>query len=175
MIEKKNNIIYFLNEISKSLIFFIGLLLISNFEKSLSFFSLFKTATPSFISVIIYIFIKKLNLKPSYLTLFFVGFFNDIIFGGNLGSTSIFLLLIKFFSEGLLFDNFNKTDQQDWISFTMIFLVSFCIVFLINIILNLSLPDLSPIFYYVGTTLIIFPIVNLGFDFIFFITRLVKS
>ena len=175
MIEKKYNIIYFLNEISKSFIFFIFLLLITNFEKSLSFFSLFNTATPSFISVVIYIFIKKINLKPSYFTLFLVGFFNDIIFGGNLGSTTIFLVLIKFFSEGLLFDNFNKNDQQDWISFTMIFLVSFCIVFFINIILNLSIPDLSPIFYYVGTTLIIFPIVNLGFDFIFFITRLVKS
>ena len=149
MIEKKYKIIYFLNEISKSFIFFICLLLITNFEKSLSFFSLFKTATPSFISVIIYIFIKKLNLKPSYLILFFVGFLNDIVFGGNLGSTSIFLLLIKFFSEGLFFENFNKNDQQDWISFTMIFLVSFFIVFFINMILNLSLLDLSPVFYYV--------------------------
>tara|TARA_B100000989_G_scaffold297284_1_gene282615 strand:- start:810 stop:1337 length:528 start_codon:yes stop_codon:yes gene_type:complete len=175
MIEKKQNIIYFLNEISKSFLFFIFLLLITNLEKSLSFFSIFKIATPSFISVIIYIFIKKLNLRPSYLSIFFVGFFNDIVFGGNLGCTSIFLLLIKFFSEGLFFENFNKNDQQDWISFTMIFLVSFCIVFFINIIVNLSIPDLSPIFYYVGTTLIIFPIVNLGFDFIFFITRLVKS
>ena len=57
----------------------------------------------------------------------------------------------------------------------MIFLSSFCIVFFMNILLNLSIPDLSPVFYYVGTTLIIFPIINLSFDFIFFITRLLKS
>ena len=114
-------------------------------------------------------------MKPSYLILFLVGFFNDVILGSNLGSTPIFLLLIKFFSEGLLFNDINKNDQQDWFYFTMIFLVSFCIVFFINILLNLSLPDLSPVFYYVGTTLIIFPIINLGIDFIIFITRLLKS
>lgn len=114
-------------------------------------------------------------MKPSYLILFLIGFLNDIIFGSNLGNTSIFLLLIKFFSESLTFDNINKNDKQDWISFTMIFLSSFCIVFFMNILLNLSIPDLSPVFYYVGTTLIIFPIINLSFDFIFFITRLLKS
>ena len=114
-------------------------------------------------------------MKPSYLILFFIGLLNDITFGSNLGNASIFLLLIKFFSESLTFDNINKNDKQDWISFTMIFLLSFCIVFLMNILLNLSIPDLSPVFYYVGTTLIIFPIINLSFDFIFFITRLLKS
>ena len=146
-----------------------------NFEKTLSFFSIFKIATPSLSCIIIYIFIKKLNMKPSYIILFLVGFFNDVILGSNLGSTSIFLLSIKFFSEGLLFDNINKNDQQDWISFTATFLTSFCIVFFINIILNSSIPDLSPVFYYVGTTLIIYPILNLSVDFIFFIKRLLKS
>ncbi len=114
-------------------------------------------------------------MVPSYFILFLVGFINDIIIGSNLGTTPIFLLLIKFFSEGLLFDNVNKNDQQDWISFTATFLVSFCIVFFINIILNSSIPDLSPVFYYVGTTLIFFPILNLSINFIFFIKRLLKS
>ena len=114
-------------------------------------------------------------MKPSYLILFLVGFFNDIILGSNLGTTSIFLLLIKFFSEGLFFENINKNEQQDWISFTATFLASFCIVFFINILLNSSIPDLSPVFYYVGTTLIIYPIINLSVDFIFFIKRLLKS
>ncbi len=114
-------------------------------------------------------------MVPSYFILFLVGFINDIIIGSNLGTTSIFLLLIKFFSEGALFDNINKNDQQDWISFTVIFLASFCIVFFINIILNSSFPDLSPVFYNVGTTLIFFPIINLGINFIFFIKKLFKS
>ena len=175
MIEKKYNIIYFLNEISKSFIFFIFLLLITNFEKSLSFFSLFKTATPSFISVVIYIFIKKINIKPSYMILFLIGFLNDVMLGNNLGNTSIFLLLIKFFSESLLFENVNKNDQQDWITFTQIFMASFSIVFILNIVLNLSVLDLSPVFYYIGMTLIFFPIINFSVNFIFFITRLLKS
>ena len=148
---------------------------IINFEKSLSFFSLFNTATPSIISIMLYIFIKKLHMVPSYFILFLVGFINDIIIGGNLGTTPIFLLLIKFFSEGLLFDNVNKNDQRDWIYFTVTFLASFCIVFFINILLNSSIPDLSPVFYYVGTTLIFFPIINLSINFIFFIKKLLKS
>ena len=169
------NVIYLLNKFSKNFIFFICLFFVINFEKSLSFFPLFKIATPSLISVTIYISIKKLNMKPSYLILFLVGFLNDIILGSDLGSTPIFLLLIKFFSEGYLFNNINKNDHQDWIAFTVIFLISFCIVFFIYIIINLSLPDLSPVFYYVGTTLIIFPLANISFDFISFITSLLKN
>ena len=114
-------------------------------------------------------------MKPSYLILFLVGFLNDIMLDSNLGITSIFLLLIKIFSEELLFDVVNKKDQQDWISFTSIYLASFCIVFFVNILLNSSISDLSPVFYHVGTTLIIFPIINLSIDFIFFIKRLLKS
>ena len=146
-----------------------------NFEKSLSFFPIFKTATPSLISVIIYICITKLYIKPSYFVLFLIGLINDISLGGNLGNTSIFLLLIKFFTESLFFSSILKSSNQDWISFTMIFLSSFTIIFFINILINLSIPDLSPIFYYVGMSLIIFPITNLSFDFIVFITKLLKS
>tara|TARA_B100001093_G_scaffold356061_1_gene340620 strand:+ start:285 stop:728 length:444 start_codon:yes stop_codon:yes gene_type:complete len=146
-----------------------------NFEKSLSFFSIFETATPSLISVIIYIFIIKLNIKPSYFILFLIGLINDINLGVTLGNTSLFLLLIKFFTEDIFFINVLKNNQQDWISFTMIFLSSFSIIFFLNILINLSIPDLSPIFYYVGTSLIIFPIINLSVDFITFITKLLKS
>ena len=172
---KYYNIFYFLNKFSKSFIFFICLLFITNFEKSLSFFPLFKTATPSLISVIIYICITKLYIKPSYFVLFLIGLINDISLGGNLGNTSIFLLLIKFFTESLFFSSILKSSNQDWISFTMIFLSSFTIIFFINILINLSIPDLSPIFYYVGTSLIIFPIIDLSVDFIAFITKLLKS
>ena len=146
-----------------------------NFEKSLSFFPIFKTATPSLISVIIYICITKLYIKPSYSILFLIGLINDINLGSNLGSTSLFLILIKFFTENLFFAYVLKGNRQDWISFTMIFLLSFSIIFFINILINLSIPDLSPIFYYVGTSLIIFPIINLSVDFITFITKLLKS
>jgi len=168
-------VIYYLNKLSKNFILFVSLLFIINFEKSLSFFPIFYTATPSLISVIIFICIKKLYIKPSYFILFLIGLINDVILGGDLGITSIFLLLIKFFTELLLSKNILKNNQQDWISFTGIFLLSFSIIFFINILINLSISDLSPIFYYVGTSLIIFPIINLSFDFIVFITKLLKS
>ncbi len=172
---KNHNITYHLNKLSKNFILFVSLFLIINFEISLSFFPIFKTATPSLISVIIYIFIIKLSIKPSYFILFLIGLINDITLGGNLGNTSIFLLLIKFFTESLFFANYLKNSRQDWICFTMIFLSSFSIIFFINVLINLSIPDLSPVFYYVGTSLIIFPIINLSFDFITFITKLLKS
>ena len=172
---KNYNVIHYLNKLSKNFLLFVSLLFIINFEKSLSFFPIFKTATPSLISVVIYICIIKLYIKPSYFILFLVGLINDINSGGNLGNSSMFLLLIKFFTESLFFANVLKNNHQDWISFTMIFLSSFIIIFFINILINLSIPDLSPIFYYVGTSLIIFPIINLSVDFIAFITKLLKS
>ena len=172
---KNYNVIHYLNKLSKNFLLFVSLLLIINFEKSLSFFPIFKTATPSLISVVIYICIIKLYIKPSYFILFLIGLINDITIGGNLGNTSLFLLLTKFFTESLFFTNVLKNNHQDWISFTMIFLSSFIIIFFLNSLIYLSIPDLSPIFYYVGTSLIIFPIIDLSVDFIAFITKLLKS
>ncbi len=172
---KNYNVIHYLNKLSKNFLLFVSLLFIINFEKSLSFFPIFKTATPSLISVVIYICIIKLYIKPSYFILFLIGLINDITIGGNLGNTSLFLLLTKFFTESLFFTNVLKNNHQDWISFTMIFLSSFIIIFFLNSLIYLSIPDLSPIFYYVGTSLIIFPIIDLSVDFIAFITKLLKS
>ena len=172
---KNYNVIHYLNKLSKNFLLFVSLLFIINFEKSLSFFPIFKTATPSLISVVIYICIIKLYIKPSYFILFLIGLINDITIGGNLGNTSLFLLLTKFFTESLFFTNVLKNNHQDWISFTMIFLSSFIIIFFLNSLIYLSIPDLSPIFYFVGTSLIIFPIIDLSVDFIAFITKLLKS
>ena len=54
-------------------------------------------STPSLVSVIIYLCIKKFNVVPSNLNLLLIGVLNDIFFGGNLGSSSIFYLLFKYF------------------------------------------------------------------------------
>ena len=114
-------------------------------------------------------------MKPSYLILFLIGFLNDIIFGGNLGANSMQLLLIKIFTERLSFEDGNKENDEDWLYFTIIFITSFSIIFLINTIANVSIPDLSPILFHIGVTLIIFPIVNWSLDFIYFITNIFKS
>jgi len=114
-------------------------------------------------------------MKPSNLVLFFLGIINDVIFGGNIGTNSIQLLLIKIFTERLSFEDINKKNDEDWIYFTLIFITSFSIIFLINTIANVSIPDLSPILFHIGVTLIIFPIINLSLDFIYFITNILKS
>ena len=107
--------------------------------------------------------------------LFFSGFFHDIMIGDNTGTTSIFLLLLKYLTDSLILKKINKKNQEEWIYFTIIFIFSFSIVFLINLLLSFSLPELSPIFFHIGITLILFPIVNISINFFSFISRLIKS
>ena len=146
-----------------------------NIEVSLSFFPIFNTATPSLVTVIIYLCIKKFNVVPSYLNLFFLGVLYDIFFGSNLGSSSIFFLLFKYFTEFVTMDINDKKYEEDWLFFTLIFVISFTVIFSINMLVNFRVPDFSPILYHVGITLIIFPIINISIDLIYFVTKLLKN
>ncbi len=136
---------------------------------------MFEISTPSLISITIYLFIVRLNINPSSVTLFLIGLFHDIVIGNNIGTTSIFLILFKYFTYIIILEKVNKKNQEDWIYFTIIFIFSFGIVFLINLVINLSIPELSPIFFHVGITLILFPLINISINFFSFISRLFKS
>ena len=170
-----NVFFYYLSEFSKGIFFFISIFFLMNIEVSLSFFPIFNTATPSLVTVIIYLCIKKFNVVPSYLNLFFLGVLHDIFFGGNLGSSSTFFLLFKYFTEFVTVDINDKKYEEDWLCFTLIFVISFTVIFSINILINLRVPDLSPILYHVGITLIIFPIISISIDLIYFVTKLLKN
>ena len=172
---KSGNLFYNLSEFSKGMFFFISIFFLMNIEISLSFFPIFNTATPSLVSVIIYLCIKKFNIVPSNLNLFFIGVLNDIFFGGNLGSSSIFFLLFKYLTEFVSIDITNKNYEKDWLYFTLIFISSFALTFLINMLINLRVPDFSPILYHVGITLIIFPIINISIDLVYFLLKLFKN
>ncbi len=169
------NFLYYLSELSKGIFLFVSIHFLMNIEVSLSFFPMFNIATPSLVSVAIYLCIKKFNIVPSNLNLFFLGLLIDILFGGNLGSSSIFFLLFKYFTGFVSIDINSKKYEEDWLYFTLIFVISFFIIFLINMIANLTVPDLSPILYHVGITLIIFPIINISIDLVYFITKLLKN
>ena len=119
--------------------------------------------------------IRKLNLNPSNILLFFLGILNDIITSVNFGISSIFFLLIKLLTENLSIFRLNDNNQQAWLSFTIVFSLSFFIIILLNIGINLSFFDINPLLFHMGTTLIFFPIINAGFDLIFFISRLIKT
>ena len=69
----------------------------------------------------------------------------------------------------------NQKYEEDWLYFTLIFVVSFSVIFLINMLINLRVPDFSPILYHVGITLIIFPIINISIDLVYFIKKLFKN
>ncbi len=166
---------YLLYKLSKNVLLLISFFFLISVETSLIFFPLFDIATPSLISIVIYFFIKKFNIPPSNIILFFLGILNDVFFGGNLGSSSLYFLLIKNLTERLSLENFKKKYEQDWLCFTLIFSISFGIIFLINILANLTIPDFSPILYHIGITLIIFPLLNVGIDIIGFITKLIKN
>ena len=156
-------------------LFFVFLFFILNFQISLSFFSIFETSTPSLISIVIYFCIVKFNINPSSIILLLTGFLHDIMIGNNFGITSIFLLLIMYFTNSLILVKVNKDNQEEWIYFTIIFIFSFSIVFLINLIISFSVPELSPIFFHVGITLIFYPLINISINFFSFVSRLIKS
>ncbi len=170
-----NNIFYYLHKISKNLLFFIILFCLIHFQKSLSFFPLFEIATPSLISIILYISIIRFRINVSNTLLFFLGLVQDIMTGDNLGITTIYLILFKYLTESLLLDKIKKKSDDEWLSFTIIFIFSFGIILLLNMAMNLSIPQFSPIFFHVGITLILFPIINISINFFSFITNLIKS
>ena len=174
MIKHIKNFYYFY-KFSKSILFFVFLFCILNFQTSLSYFSIFEISTPSLVTIVIYLCIVRFNINPSNIILLLIGFLHDIVIGNNLGTTSIFLLLFKYFIYRIILEKINKKNQEEWIYFTIIFIFSFIIVFLLNLILSFSLPELSPIFFHVGITLILFPIINVSINFFSYVSRLIKS
>ena len=156
-------------------LFFVFLFCILNFQISLSFFSMFETSTPSLISIVIYFCIVRFNINPSSIILLLTGFLHDIMIGNNFGITSIFLILLKYLSISLIVEKVNKDNQEEWIYFTIIFILSFSIIFLINLIISFSVPELTSIFFHVGITLILYPLINISINFFSFVSRLIKS
>ena len=136
---------------------------------------MFEVSTPNLISIVIYLSIVRFNINPSNIILLFTGFLHDIMIGNYLGTSSIFLLLLKHFTERIILEKINKKNREEWIYFTIIFISSFSIVFLINLIMSFSLPELSPIFFHIGITLILFPIISISINFFSFVSRLIKS
>ena len=158
---------------SKNLFFFIILFICINIESSLKALTFFEQASPSILSIILYICVRKLSINISNLMLFTLGILYDVLFSGNLGTSSLFFLLIKYMTQhiNLKHDNNNK----DWFYFTIIFISSFFIKFIFNIFLNMKIPDFSPILFHLGITLIIFPFIVVGIKIIYFVTNLIKN
>ena len=170
-----NSIFYFFNNFSKDIIYFVMLFVFINIEASLNFFLIFDNSTPSLLSIVIFLSLRKFSIHFSSLMLFVLGILYDIILGSNIGINSIFFLLIKYFTLYLNLSFIEKDVNDDWIYFTFIFISSFVITFALNIFSSLSIPDLSPVLFHIGATLIIFPLIFVSINFIYFITKLIKN
>ena len=170
-----NSILYIFNTFSKSILCFTMLFILINIETSLGFFSIFDYSTPSLLSIAIYLCLRKFSIHLSNFTLFTLGILYDVLLGSNIGINSMFFLLIKYFTKHLNLSFIQNDSNDDWIYFTFIFFNSFLITFVLNVILNLTIPDFSPVLFHIGVTLIIFPFIVMSFNFISFITKLIKN
>ena len=166
---------YFFNKFSKNTLYFIILYFCINIETSLKFLVFFEDATPSLLSIIIYLCIRRFSINLSNFIIFTIGILYDVLLGSNLGISSMFFLLIKFFTEYLNLRIVYYNYNDDWIYFTCIFMSSFFIIFLLHIVINSTIPDFSPVLFHIGVTLIIFPFIVMSINFVKFITKLVKN
>ena len=169
------SIFYFSNKISNNILCFFLLFFLINIEISFGFFLIFENSTPSLLSIAIYLCLRKFSIHLSSFSLFTLGLLYDVLLGSNIGISSMFFLLIKYFTEHLKLNFIDNDYNDDWIYFTFIFISSFVITFLLNIIVNLTIPDFSPVLFHIGATLIIFPFLVLSINFIYFITKLIKN
>jgi|TARA_B110000259_G_scaffold59638_1_gene70512 rod shape-determining protein MreD len=159
---------------SKNLFYFIILFISLNIESSLRFLTFFEEASPSILSIMMYIFLRKLSINLSNLMLFTLGILYDVLFAENIGTSSLFFLVIKYITQHINYKYIND-NNEDWIYFTIIFISSFFIKFIFNIFLNMKIPDFNPILFHIGITLIIFPFIVVGIKFIYFVTKLIKN
>ena len=159
---------------SKNLFYFIILFISLNIESSLRFLTFFEEASPSILSIMMYIFLRKLSLNLSNLMLFTLGILYDVLFAENIGTSSLFFLVIKYITQHINYKYIND-NNEDWIYFTIIFISSFFIKFIFIIFLNMKIPDFNPILFHIGITLIIFPFIVVGIKFIYFVTKLIKN
>ena len=168
-------IFYFFNKFSNNILCFFLLFFIINVEISFGFFLIFDNSFPSLLSIAIYLCLRKFSIHVSSFSLFTLGLLYDVLLGSNVGIHSMFFLLIKYFTQYLNLRFIENHSQDDWIYFTCVFISSFIIIFVLNMILNLTIPDFSPILFHLGVTLIIFPFLVLSINFIHFLTKLIKN
>ena len=170
-----NYIFFIFNKFSNNIICFFLLFCLINIEISLNFFLIFENSAPSLLSIAIYLCLKKFSIHLSSFSLFTLGLLYDVLLGSNIGISSMFFLLIKYFTEHLKLSFIENNSHDDWIYFTIVFISSFIIIFSLNIIVNFTIPDFSPILFHLGATLIIFPFLVISINFIYFLTKLIKN
>ena len=172
---KTNHKFHTFNKFSNNMFCFVMLFFLINIETSFGYLIIFNNSTPSLSAIAIYLCLRKFSIHLSSYSLFTLGILYDVLLGSNIGISSMFFLLIKYFTQYLKLNFIENNSNDHWIYFTFIFISSFIITFSLNIILNFTFPDFSPVLFHIGSTLIIFPFILVSLNFIYFITKLIKS
>ena len=151
---------------SKYQIIFIKLILsifIIIFEISLSQIHFLYQKTPYILYTFIYIWFLEIGLM-SYWVYFFIGLFYDLIFGNNLGlSTISILLLVPILTlTHPYIKNFDYTKRFLSFAIFMTFLLSLKTTFFF--ILFFKMPEIEFIIFQILITLIFYPILFLFFS-----------
>ena len=151
---------------SKYQIIFIKLILslfIIVFEISLSQIHFLYQKTPYILYTFIYFWFLEIGLM-SYWVYFFIGLFYDLIFGNNLGlSTISILLLVPILTlTHPHIKNFNYTKRFLSLAIFMTFLLSLKTTFFF--ILFLKMPEIEFIIFQILITLIFYPLLFLFFS-----------
>ena len=151
---------------SKYLIIFIKLILsilIIIFEISLSQIHFLYQKTPYILYTFIYFWFLEIGLM-SYWVYFFIGLFYDLIFGNNLGlSTICILLLVPILTlTHPHVKNFDYTKR--FLSFTIFMTLLLSLKTTVFFILFFKMPEIEFIIFQIFITLIFYPLLFLFFN-----------
>ena len=145
--------------IKNNLFFFFSMIIISFFQVSLNFLSLFKISQPYIIAIILFLTIRHLKSLPSDIFIILCGIFYDLISGSLLGIHSLLFITIKIFTLNFKYSFHIEKKYGEWFLFSFVYIMSIILTKLVFILINLKVPDIYAISYNIGTTLLIFPII----------------
>tara|TARA_E500000178_G_C16857815_1_gene678213 strand:- start:174 stop:686 length:513 start_codon:yes stop_codon:yes gene_type:complete len=151
---------YFIN----NLLFALIILFACFIQISLNFLSFFMISQPYFLTIILFLSVRRLNFQTSSVLIILCGFLYDLMIGGLIGVHSLFFLLLKFFTLNLDFSHIILKKYGEWFLFSFSYVLSLITVKGLFIIVNLKIPDLYAVSFNIGTTLLLFPIILLLTD-----------
>ena len=150
--------------IKNNLFFLFSMIVISFFQISLNFLSLFKISQPYIIAIILFLTIRNFKSLPSDIFIILCGIFYDLISGSLLGIHSLLFIIIKIFTLNFKYSFYINKKYGEWFLFSFSYIISLFIVKVIFLVVNFKFPDIYAISFNIGTTLLLFPIILLLID-----------
>ena len=173
MILKKN--FHLILHFQKNIINYCLILIFFFIQISLNFLTVFSISQPYLMAILIFLLINNSEESPSSITLILLGLFYDLITGTHLGVHSLFFFLIKNLSV-FYESRFNISKKYgEWFLFSIVYVSTLLITKLIFLITIFKIPDIYSISFNIGSTLLLFPIINFLFYLPKFLLNFLKK